>query len=605
MSTHKNIDKICCVVLAFVLVFTSIFMYVGVTRANSLGSFGEGTSLGYENRLFDTSYVHKINIEMDDWDGFIEECKNEEYSACTITIDGEKYANIGIRAKGNSSLTQVDSLNSSRYSFKVELDHYQDGSSYYGLDKFCLNNIIQDNTYMKDYVSYQLMNQFGVNAPLCSYAYITVNGQDWGLYLAVEGVEDSFLKRNYGDDFGNLYKPDSMNMGGGRGNGKKFNQEDMEKMKETLSSDMQDGKMPKMPSESQMSEMEKNKAVPDDALSEKLEEMSQQISQEKENENTKSGEGYDFGKDKRKDGRKGFGSDDVSLIYSDNNTDSYSNIFDNAKTDVTKSDKERLISSIKQMNEKENIEEVVDVEQVIRYFVVHNFLCNFDSYTGSMIHNYYLYEKDGKMSMIPWDYNLAFGGFMSGGNATSLVNYPIDSPVSGGTTDSRPMLAWIFSNDTYTKLYHDYFNRFIAQCFDNEYVTTLIEQANRLISPYVKKDPTKFCTYEEFESGVSTLEQFCKLRASSIKGQLAGTIPSTSDGQEENKNSLVDASSVKISDMGSQGGKGGFREKETTKIENGEDIADIKAGEARKNTEGIENVKDSEIKENTEEKQNR
>lgn len=590
MSTHKNIDKICCVVLAFVLVFTSVFMYVGVTRANSLGSFCEGTSLGYENRLFDISYVHKINIEMDDWDGFIEECKNEEYSACTITIDGEKYANIGIRAKGNSSLTQVDSLNSSRYSFKVELDHYQDGSSYYGLDKFCLNNIIQDNTYMKDYVSYQLMNQFGVNAPLCSYAYITVNGQDWGLYLAVEGVEDSFLKRNYGDDFGNLYKPDSMNMGGGRGNGKKFNQEDMEKMKEKFSSDMQDGKIPQMPTESQMSEMEKNKAVPNDALSEKLEEISQQISQEKENENTKSGEGDDFGKDKRKDGRKGFGSDDVSLIYSDDNTDSYSNIFDNAKTDVTKSDKERLISSIKQMNEKENIEEVVDVEQVIRYFVVHNFLCNFDSYTGSMIHNYYLYEKNGKMSMIPWDYNLAFGGFMSGGNATSLVNYPIDSPVSGGTTDSRPMLAWIFSNDTYTKLYHDYFNRFIAQCFDNEYVTTLIEQANRLISPYVKKDPTKFCTYEEFESGVSTLEQFCKLRASSIKGQLAGTIPSTSDGQEENKNSLVDASSVKISDMGSQGGKGGFRKKEKTKIENGEDIED---------------VKDSEIKENTEEKQNR
>ena len=27
--------------------------------------------------------------------------------------------------------------------------------------------------------------------------------------------------------------------------------------------------------------------------------------------------------------------------------------------------------------------------------VVHNFVLNFDSYTGSMIHNYYLYEKDG------------------------------------------------------------------------------------------------------------------------------------------------------------------------------------------------------------------
>ena len=59
-------------------------------------------------------------------------------------------------------------------------------------------------------------------------------------------------------------------------------------------------------------------------------------------------------------------------------------------------------------------------------------------YTGSMIHNYYLYEEDGQLSMIPWDYNLAFGGFQGGQDATSMVNYPIDTPVSGGTVDSRP-----------------------------------------------------------------------------------------------------------------------------------------------------------------------
>lgn len=52
--------------------------------------------------------------------------------------------------------------------------------------------------------------------------YITVNGEEWGLYLAVEGVEESFLQRNYGKDYGELYKPDSTNMGGGRGNGESF-----------------------------------------------------------------------------------------------------------------------------------------------------------------------------------------------------------------------------------------------------------------------------------------------------------------------------------------------------------------------------------------------
>ena len=65
---------------------------------------------------------------------------------------------------------------------------------------------------MKDYVVYQMMNDFGADAPLCSFVYITVNGEDWGLYLAVEAVEESFLERNYGSDYCELYKPDSMDM---------------------------------------------------------------------------------------------------------------------------------------------------------------------------------------------------------------------------------------------------------------------------------------------------------------------------------------------------------------------------------------------------------
>ena len=68
---------------------------------------------------------------------------------------------------------------------------------------------------MKDYLTYQMMASFGVDSPLCSYVYLTVNGEDWGLYLAVEGVEEAFLERNYGSDYGELYKPDSMSMGGG------------------------------------------------------------------------------------------------------------------------------------------------------------------------------------------------------------------------------------------------------------------------------------------------------------------------------------------------------------------------------------------------------
>ena len=252
---------------------------------------------------------------------------------------------------------------------------------------------------------------------------------------------------------------------------------------------------------------------------------------------------------------------DLSLIYSDDEYSSYSNIFGNAKTDITDEDKDRLIASLKSLNENSDIEDVVNMDEVIRYFVVHNFVCNFDSYTGSMIHNYYLYEEDGQLSMIPWDYNLAFGGFSAGGggsdSATQMVNYPIDTPVSGGTIDSRPMLAWIFADESYTELYHTYFDTFISEYFESGYFENLITETENLIASYVEQDPTKFCTYEEFETGVDTLKSFCLLRAESIRGQLDGTIPTASDGQQEDDSALVDASSISLTDMGSMGHGGG------------------------------------------------
>ena len=464
MSTHKYINKICCVGLIITLICTLVFM-----NADKLGIKQASTSMGYEDRLFNTSRVHTIDIVMDDWDDFIENCEDEEYSNCSLVIDNEAYKNVAIRAKGNTSLTKVSSYGNDRYSFKIEFDHYDSTKTYYGLDKLCLNNIIQDNTYMKDYLAYQMMADMGVASPLCSYVYITVNGEDWGLYLAVEAVEDSFLARNYGSSSGELYKPDSSSMGGGGTTG----------------------------------------------------------------------------------------SDDILLKYIDDDPDSYPNIFDNAKTDVSDSDKERLIASLKNLSEGTDIEDTVDVDSVIKYFVVHNFLLNFDSYTGSMIHNYYLYEDDGTLQMIPWDYNLSFGGFQNSGDATALVNYPIDTPVSGGSIEDRPMLAWIFANEEYTELYHQYFKEFISEYFDSGYFEEMIDNVIELISPYVEKDPTSFCTYEEFQTGVATLKEFCLLRAESITRQLEGTIGSTSDTQDTG--TFVNADDIQISDMGSMngGGQGG------------------------------------------------
>ena len=208
------------------------------------------------------------------------------------------------------------------------------------------------------------------------------------------------------------------------------------------------------------------------------------------------------------------GSSDVKLQYIDDEPDSYSNIWNNAKTEITKADQERLIRSLKKLSDGEQIESVVDMEQVMRYFVVHNYVCNDDSYTGMMVHNYYLYEEDGQMAMIPWDYNLAFGTFHAA-DADSAVNTPIDNPVSGGASD-RPMFSWIFESEEYVERYHQLFTEFL-NTLD---IQKIIDDAYDLIASYVEKDPTAFYTDEAFENGVETLRKFCDLRSESISMQI-------------------------------------------------------------------------------------
>lgn len=462
MIKNKRIDAVCCIVLALTLLLTVLFM-----NGKSLGLSASETTLGYENRLFDTSTVHTIDIAMneDDWEDFLENCTDEEYVSANLVIDGKAVKNVGLRAKGNTSLTSVAQYGNNRYSFKIEFDHYEDGKSYYGLDKLCLNNLIQGNTCVKDYLAYTLMADMGVPSPLCSFVYITVNGEDWGLYLAVEGIEDSFLVRNYGSDSGDLYKPDSVSVGGnfdgGDFDGGDFDAGDDQKDFSDFAGDLPD--FSKFPDFSDSDSDEQN--MPPS--------LSGNTDTDSKIGNESSGGKMDFGGFGGGLGGSGMGSSDTKLRYIDDDPESYSNIFASAKTDVTEADEKRLIASLKTLTEyvdgeadESELESVVDVEKVIRYFVVHDFLCNGDSYTGSMIHNHYLYEKDGVMEMIPWDYNLAFGGF-GGVEATSEVNSPIDSPVDGDMTD-RPMVAWIFANEEYTALYHQLYQEFIDKWFGTE-----------------------------------------------------------------------------------------------------------------------------------------
>ncbi|MDD2587112.1 MAG: CotH kinase family protein [Syntrophomonadaceae bacterium] len=165
----------------------------------------------YVDKLFNRNKIMEINISMDEADfaWIIKNANREEYRSCDITVNGTTFYNVGIRPKGNSSLKMVEQdENSDRFSFKVKFNEYTEGQTCFGLNKLALNNIISDKTYMKEYLAYDMFRSMGVVTPEYAYANITINGKPWGLYLAVEAMEESFVERNYGSLNGHLYRPE-------------------------------------------------------------------------------------------------------------------------------------------------------------------------------------------------------------------------------------------------------------------------------------------------------------------------------------------------------------------------------------------------------------
>ena len=126
----------------------------------------------------------------------------------------------------------------------------------------------------------------------------------------------------------------------------------------------------------------------------------------------------------------------MALRYVGGGPERYPNIFDNAKFDVDEADQVRLIQALKTLASGEDLETAVNVDEVLRYFVVQVFVMNWDSYLGHTGHNYFLYEEDGVLSILPWDYNLAFGTYALGmtdpiRDPDVLLNWPINTPARG------------------------------------------------------------------------------------------------------------------------------------------------------------------------------
>ena len=565
MITSKHIHVWTLITVGIVTCFMCIFLF----KPEVLGIVPVTHVSEYAEKLFDKNAVSTIDIQMDpeEWQNMLDNALQEEYVKCDVVINGETIYNVGIRPKGNTSLTQVaNDPNTDRVSFKFEFDHYVKGQTYYGLDKLVVNNMYADATYMKEYLSYDLMDYMGIKTPLYAFTSITVNGEPWGLYLALEALEESFAIRNYGADYGKLYKPETMNMGGG---GKMPNEGDRPEMPQGDKGgqipmqngvDGEGGKIP-MPSEAEGESGQMPIPGGEGGEASQMPTPGNEGSQMPGNKPPEMPSG-EFPREDFKDKGQGIPMDRDSggsnLVYTDDNLESYETVFESAVFKTSDEDKGRVVTALKKLSLGEELETYINVPEVLKYFAANTILVNLDSYLSNMQHNYYLYEEKGQLSMLPWDYNLSFGTFQ-GGSSTAVINFPIDTPVSGVSLEERPIIGKLLEVSEYKDAYHNDLESAIASYFESGLYEKRIHQLDALIGDYVREDATAFYSYDEYKASLPVLKAFGRLRAQSIRGQLEGTIPSTTETQKNEQEKLIQADSINLSLLGSQNNRENFK----------------------------------------------
>lgn len=142
-------------------------------------------------RLFGAEVVVRVDIELDERAYGLLRAEPRTYVAGNVVVDGVRRDGVGIRLKGSASFKPIYS----KAAFKIDVARYAPEARLHGLRQFTFNNMVQDHSKVRERLASTAFARMGVPAPRVGYANVFVNGEPYGLYAAIEPVDEIFLER--------------------------------------------------------------------------------------------------------------------------------------------------------------------------------------------------------------------------------------------------------------------------------------------------------------------------------------------------------------------------------------------------------------------------
>jgi spore coat protein H len=144
--------------------------------------------------------VFKIEVDKAAADSLRREPR--KYVKCTLKVGDETFKDVGIHLKGAAgSFRGWDD----KPALTLNTDHFVKGQHFHGLDKFHLNNSVQDPTYLDEIICGDIALGAGLPTPRGTHALVELNGRKVGFYVLKEGFNRTFLRRHFEDATGTMY----------------------------------------------------------------------------------------------------------------------------------------------------------------------------------------------------------------------------------------------------------------------------------------------------------------------------------------------------------------------------------------------------------------
>lgn len=160
---------------------------------------------GKAREIFSGDWVptYELEITPEEWEKL--KTSPKDYASATFKIGDKVLSNIGVRLKGGiGSYRPLE--NGNKVALTLKLNQFEKGQKFLGLRKIVLNNSVQDNSYLREGMGYEIFREAGLAASRVGHANLVINGEPYGVYVQVEAVTSDFLKRWFQDGTGVLYE---------------------------------------------------------------------------------------------------------------------------------------------------------------------------------------------------------------------------------------------------------------------------------------------------------------------------------------------------------------------------------------------------------------